>query len=1006
MDRKKTFVGTSNNGSSSIKGLQLFIADLRSAPHLQDQERRIQSEITKIKQNFDTQHQKQSKGQDKQGGYQRKKYIAKLAYIYITSNTSKLNDIIFGLDQTMELIQSSVYSEKFIAYMTIELLYEHKTVMDKINDALQYQILLDLRSNDENFVSLALNCVGIVGSLSKTLSNDEDIVAEVFQILRSPTSSMNLKKKSSLAFLTLLKKNNAILTNEPQRKQIWIQRILSLLDNRDNYRLTLASLPLIEYIAVHVDPAACTRLVPQLTQTLYSCLMNESSSNIDNPQLDFRFANMPNPWIITKTVSLLNMLIISSNEKSSAQNDHLLHTSTMNKEILNTLRTCISQAIQLGERSFSDPMERIVQNTILFSLINFAPKLDPSDDAITDSVTALCKLLSSGQINIRYLALDSLIKLCSVLGTSAMNAVRLQNLDMISQLLYDERDASIIRKLADLLYIFTDSSNVKKTVDDLLQYITSSKQLADPNLKSDIAVKIAVLSEKYATDSNWFVTVSLKLLSFTSLTSINDDEIWQRLCQIVVNNPALQRTACEQLLYYFKNSQTSEPLIKTGAFLFGEFIDQITDLISVADLFNIFTTKYFTVTNFTKAMILTTVMKLYRCSDSIYTGAVKIYQMELSSLDIELQSRSYEYLNILRIARMENNPNLINILFHPIPPFNSSTNPLLKRLGLLQTSDNDLTIEALTSNPSSKDSSNPFTQPTSTDTSVTENGKNMVTQEELYNSQILAASWRDGFSRMLSFKRGILFSSSLLKILYRLDYPSPEEPYQQKISLTFINESEWDMTNFSTNIIPFRTDSNPEYVVQEISLLSALDIAPRRRTEQTFDIIIRRQFNAEYSPIISIFFKCGASTNTINLKLGVGLNSTLRTTEAPKQQLTLAQFFSRWKALGDALGTEGECIITKLRLKSIKNISHSQEESILQVSLILKRMGFDIVEQSNLPNSLFFAGIIHTKTDGNYGCLIRVSCEDEEYFTLTCRATIGSGLATNIASCIKLAAFA
>ena len=74
MDRKKTLINSSvSNNNSTIKGLQLFIADLRSAQQAQEQEKRIQSEIVKIKQHFDAAKKTQG-NQDRLGGYQRKKY--------------------------------------------------------------------------------------------------------------------------------------------------------------------------------------------------------------------------------------------------------------------------------------------------------------------------------------------------------------------------------------------------------------------------------------------------------------------------------------------------------------------------------------------------------------------------------------------------------------------------------------------------------------------------------------------------------------------------------------------------------------------------------------------------------------------------------------------------------------------------------------------------------------------------------------------------------------------
>lgn len=217
MDRKKTLINSSvSNNNSTIKGLQLFIADLRSAQQAQEQEKRIQSEIVKIKQHFDAAKKKQG-NHDRLGGYQRRSTVAKLAYIYITSNTTKLNEILFGLEQTVELLKSSIFSEKFIGYMTLELLYERSEVVAKVNDEVNYQLMKDLSSSDDNFVMLALNFVGVVGELTNRLAYNDDITTGVFKILRSPTSSIYLKKKSALSFLALLKSNHSILTEDLQR---------------------------------------------------------------------------------------------------------------------------------------------------------------------------------------------------------------------------------------------------------------------------------------------------------------------------------------------------------------------------------------------------------------------------------------------------------------------------------------------------------------------------------------------------------------------------------------------------------------------------------------------------------------------------------------------------------------------------------------------------------------------------------------------------------------------
>ncbi|CCK71501.1 Apl3p KNAG_0H00860 [Huiozyma naganishii CBS 8797] len=1025
MDTRKAFKAAvvSSNGTV-IKGLQIFIADLRASPHSADHEKRIKSEIVKIKQQFEASnstHGGDKLHQDRLGGYQRKKYVAKLAYIYLTSNTTKLADILFGLDQTLILLKSNVYSEKFIGYMLLELLMEHKSVAAEIGERLVPYVTKDVSSSNDNFTALALNFLGVVGGMCTKFAFNEDLVDEVFQIVRSPTSSQYLKKKSVLAFLVLLKANLSILTDNIKRKQIWIQRIVSLLDDTDNYRLTLASLPLVEYIARNIGPSYCVRLLPQLTDILYDCIVLGTSTGKSNHfPTEYKFANMPNPWLITKTVSLLNAIMVSPKEEYESQNSQLLQSANIDPENLGKLRMCVAKAVELGTRRINDPMEKIVQNTVLFSLINFAPKLDPSEVAITNSVDALCELLRSNEINIRYLTLDSLIKLCSSCGKIALDAVRYKNMNLIFHLLNSERDSSIARKVIDLLYILSDKDNVKTVVDQLLSYIVNAKYIPDPQIRSNISVKIAILTEKYATDSTWYVQISLKILSMNFSTSFNDDEVWHRLCQIVVNNPSLRKITCVQLVEYLQGKQLSEFIVKTAAFLLGEYVELIRDIITATDMFNLFSEKYFMVGNLTRAMILTTMMKLHNSAPEVGSKVIKFYQLELNSLDIELQTRSFEYLKVIQLSKISGNNNLIELLFQPMPPFNTKSNPLLNRLGSLPldtttnssplkegtvapppyTSTASLPLVNVPKPPISRHSGSMMSFPSTTGNSNTL----LRGLDSSYADQQLSPNWREGFSRMLQHKQGIFYNSSLMKIVYRIIHV---EPHHLKIVLTCINNTEWEINGLSTSVISARTHDNPEYVVQNIEFPSNPTIQPHKRQGQQMEVIIRRSMDVQESPILNINFRCGGSVNNLSLKLGIGMTSTIFHGDSdahPQQQVTLPQFITRWKALGNTLGKDSECVVESMPMRGLRAPDTDPDSTDIlvgQISQILKRMGFDIVEQDTVKNPVFAAGIVHTKSEGNFGSLLKVQCRVDGKINVTCKTTVPGPLSSYIVECIK-----
>ena len=142
------------NQPNAMKGLQLFIADLRANQKTKDHERRIQTELLNIRKQFSQKNGLNS--------YQRKKYVAKLAYIYITTNTRMVSELLFGIDQCLELLKTSNFNEKWIGYMTLELLMSHSIVRERVLDKVISLVKSDLDSLDTNITCLALNFVGIL----------------------------------------------------------------------------------------------------------------------------------------------------------------------------------------------------------------------------------------------------------------------------------------------------------------------------------------------------------------------------------------------------------------------------------------------------------------------------------------------------------------------------------------------------------------------------------------------------------------------------------------------------------------------------------------------------------------------------------------------------------------------------------------------------------------------------------------------------------------------------
>ncbi|KAL6942150.1 hypothetical protein ACO0QE_003316 [Hanseniaspora vineae] len=725
---------STTHSGQDIKGLQLFIADLRALQNSkQDQETRVNTEILTI--------MKQFQSKKSLNGYKKKKYICKLLYVYLTTNCSRLSDIEFAFPYMLQLMNSKEYSEKFIGYFSCQLfLPVFAKIDDKHSDlfsSLLQNFIHDLSSDNEEFVILAMNLIASGCSCFRNASDMNECMEKVFQQLRSPTASDLVKQRACLTFAAMLRSNPTYLSSMDLRKiNIWVQRITGLIDNQN---ILLSTLPLIKEIMRTIGSSYFLDIIPQLTKYLYDIYDPRKSetkekqnvfddNNIGTKNTDTAF-QMNNNWVAIKILEILDIMI--------DENDFTI----IDVQTISRLRLAVSNAIQFSgdESVIQTSIQRISQSAILFALVNFTKKLDPSSASISSSVKTLAHLFKTTKdINLKYMTLDTLYNLAiSTTKDETSSNVIMQVLDS-KECLWDTGtltanpiaslsgpqqvavlnnktsahgssqilmlDSSILSKWVDLIFEITNSGNIKKSINWLLIMLnhpevifsSSSNGLASTtkiDLKQDISFKISILIEKYATDIDWFINISLHLISKVKVsddsinsTSKSNDSLWERLVQIVVNNESLHIKVCQTLLQnYMHDPRVSENLVKTGCYILGEFAPQIVpQLISSHDLLTLFTDKYFQSQQVsTRALIITAMMKLYKSDLTLGSTLIKFFQLELNSLDLELQTRCVSYLSIIQ-QTMHGNPKLIEVLFQPVPCFKTMHNPLLERLATIK----------------------------------------------------------------------------------------------------------------------------------------------------------------------------------------------------------------------------------------------------------------------------------------------------------------------------------
>jgi AP-2 complex subunit alpha len=241
-------------------------------------------------------------------------------------------------------------------------------------------------------------------------------------------------------------------------------------------------------------------------------------------------------------------------------------TRTDDSHIRKLIREALQKIMDSALEMPKNVQQNNAQNAVLFEAINLVIHLDTEQDLMVQISQRLGKFIASRETNVRYLGLEAMTHLAA--RSETLDPIKKHQAIIIGSL--RDRDISVRRQGLDLLYSMCDPSNAQAIVNELLRYLQS----ADYAIREEMVLKIAILTEKYATDVQWYVDISLRLIAMAG--DHVSDEVWQRVIQIVTNNEELQVYAAQTILQYIK-ADCHETLVKIGGYLLGEFGHLIAD---------------------------------------------------------------------------------------------------------------------------------------------------------------------------------------------------------------------------------------------------------------------------------------------------------------------------------------------------------------------------------------------------------------------------------------------
>eukprot|EP00466_Bigelowiella_natans_P008080 jgi/Bigna1/18859/gw1.26.8.1 len=542
----------------------------------------------------------------------RHRNVAKLLYIHMLGYPTH-----FGQMESLKLIASPKFNEKRIGYLALMLLLdETQEVLMLVTNCLKG----DLKHKNPYIVGLALCSMGNISSadIARDLSN------EVIRLFGS--GNPYIRKKAALTAIRIVKK-------VPEMVVDFIKPATALLKTKQHSVLITAIALITEICKLKKKYANKFRsLVPSLVRHLKTLLLAGYISEYD-------VVGITDPFLQCKIIGLLRILGTGSSKASEEMTDILAQ-------------------ISINTEPSKNP-----GNAILYECVQTIMVIDAEDGLRQLAINILGRFLLHRDNNIRYVALNTL---CGVIDrdTTSIQRHKTHIVDCLK-----DPDVSIRRRALDLIYALVTKSNVQGLVRELVNYLSVTS--GDLEFKRMLTDKIVLVAEKYTPSKLWHLNTLLSLIEIAG--DVTRDTVAANCVLVSGHNSELQPYTVHRLYHAVKEQVVpSAALRRLAIFCIGEYGNHLVTASSTDDANSkrpsefsgkfsthspsdvLGTLKYIlsrpTCTKEVKAYALNAMVKLSTRFDPSMQPAIKAtIKKYTSSMSVELQQRSCEYINLLEL---------------------------------------------------------------------------------------------------------------------------------------------------------------------------------------------------------------------------------------------------------------------------------------------------------------------------------------------------------------------
>ncbi|KAL2014762.1 hypothetical protein VTN00DRAFT_2287 [Thermoascus crustaceus] len=577
-----------------MSSLKQFIRNVRSAKTIADERAVVQKESAAIRASF---------REESHDSNIRRNNVAKLLYLFTLGERTH-----FGQIECLKLLASPRFADKRLGYLgTMLLLDENQEVLTLVTNSLKN----DLNHSNQYVVGLALCTLGNIASVEMS----RDLFPEIESLIG--TANPYIRRKAALCAMRICRK-------VPDLQEHFLEKAKMLLSDR-NHGVLLCGLTLaIDLCEAEEteDPEAVIEMFRPLAGGLVRTLKGLTTSGYA-PEHDV--SGITDPFLQVKILRFLRVLGRGDAATSELINDILAQVATNTESSKN------------------------VGNAILYEAVLTILDIEADSGLRVLGVNILGKFLANKDNNIRYVALNTLIKVVAV----EPNAVQ-RHRNTILECLRDP-DISIRRRALDLSFTLINESNVRVLVRELLAFL----EVADNEFKPVMTTQIGIAADRFAPNKRWHVDTMLRMLKLAG--NYVKEQILSSFVRLIATTPELQTYAAQKLYASLKEDITQEGLTLAASWVIGEYGDNLLrggqyeeeELVKevkesdIIDLFtNILNSTY--ATQIVTEYIITASMKLSaRMSDPAQIERIRRFlSSRTADLSVEIQQRAVEYTNL------------------------------------------------------------------------------------------------------------------------------------------------------------------------------------------------------------------------------------------------------------------------------------------------------------------------------------------------------------------------